>query len=117
MDSNHFDPVHEDFCHVVREPEFTALFALGADDRPESVENIDAELRLLDGTRWSASFMTLGAIDTVMSRWRETGEYGGGVFFQCSDLVIVPKPGVAAMVEAFRAIVTEGPQGALGRLQ
>jgi len=117
MSSNHFDPVDEDFYHVVREPEFTALFALGADDRVESVEDVDAELRLLDGTRWSASFMTLGAIGTVMSRWRKTGEYGGGVFFQCPDLVIVPQPGVAAMVEAFRAIVTEGSQGTLGRLE
>lgn len=51
--------------------------------------------------------MTLGAIETVMNRWRKTGEYGGGAFFQCSDLVIVPKGGVAAMVDASRAIVVE----------
>lgn len=117
MDSNHVEPVEEDVYHVVREPEFTALFMLGADDSTETVEDVDAELRLPDGTRWSASFMTLGAIETVMSRWRETGEYGGGDFFQCADLVIVPEGGVAAMVEAFRAIVAEGPQGTLGNLE
>lgn len=61
--------------------------------------------------------MTLGAIERVMNRWRETGEYGGGAFFQCSDLVIVPKGGVAAMVDAFRAIVVEGPHGTLGNLE
>ena len=60
--------------------------------------------------------MTLGAIDAVMGRWKETGEYGGGVFFQCSDLVIIPKGGVPAMVEALRAIVAEGPQMSLGKL-
>lgn len=117
MDSNHVEPMEDDIYHVVREPEFTALFMLGADDSAETVEDVDAELRLPDGTRWSASFMTLSAIQTVMKRWRETGEYGGGVFFQCSDLVIVPKGGVAAMVEAFRAIVAEGPQGTLDNLE
>ncbi|MER7763677.1 hypothetical protein [Streptomyces sp. NPDC097619] len=106
-----------DIYHVVREPEFTALFMLGADEPAETAGDVDAELRLPDGTRWSASFMTLGAIETVMKRWRESGEYGGGVFFQCSDLVIVPKPGVSAMLEAFRAIVAEGPQGTLGHLK
>ncbi|GHE36478.1 hypothetical protein GCM10018771_15920 [Streptomyces cellulosae] len=117
MDSDYVEPVEDDIYHVVREPEFTALFMLGTDDAPETVEDVDAELRLPDGTRWSASFMTLGAIETVMNRWRESAEYGGGVFFQCSDLVIVPKGGVAAMVEAFRAIVAEGPQGTLGNLE
>ncbi|MEU8702628.1 hypothetical protein AB0C61_34225 [Streptomyces sp. NPDC048680] len=117
MESNDVEPTEDDIYHVVREPEFTALFLLGADDARETVEDADAELRLPDGTRWSASFMTPGAIETVMHRWRETGEYGGGVFFQCSDLVIVPRGGVAAMVEAFRAIVAEGPQGTLGRLE
>jgi hypothetical protein len=117
MVSNHGEPMGDDIYHVVREPEFTAFFMLGANDQAETVEDVDAELRLPDGSRWSASFMTLGAIKTVMNRWRENGEYGGGVFFQCSDLVIVPQDGVAAMVEAFRAIVAEGPQGTLGNLE
>ncbi|MBK3577374.1 hypothetical protein JHN63_26955 [Streptomyces sp. MBT65] len=117
MENNHRELAEEDIYHVVKESGFTALFLLGADDRLETVEDVDAELRLPDGTRWSASFMTLGAIEVVMKRWRSTGEYGNGAFFQCSDLVIVPKGGVAAMVEAFRAIVTEGAQGTLGKLE
>ena len=63
MDSDYVEPVEDDIYHVVREPEFTALFMLGTDDAPETVEDVDAELRLPDGTRWSASFMTLGACD------------------------------------------------------
>ncbi|MYX36744.1 MULTISPECIES: hypothetical protein [unclassified Streptomyces] len=116
MENDHFEIAEDDIYHVVREPGFTALFLLSADVRAETVENVSAELRLPDGSRWSASFMTLGAIETVMNRWRETGEYGGGVFFQCSDLVVVPNAGVAAMIEAFRAIVAEGPQGTLDEL-
>jgi hypothetical protein len=93
--------MEDDFFHVVRESDFTALFMLGADDRLERVEDVDAGLRLPDGARWSAGFMTLGVIEEAMNRWRETREYGGGVFFQCSDLVIVPMSGVAVMAEEF----------------
>ncbi|MBT2381731.1 hypothetical protein J7E90_31705 [Streptomyces sp. ISL-111] len=117
MENNLVEPAECDIYHVVTEPEFTALFMLGADDLAESVEDSDAEIRLPNGTRWSASFMTLGAIERVMNRWRETGEHGDGVFFACSDLVIIPKGGVAAMVEAFRVILAEGPQGTLEKLE
>jgi hypothetical protein len=100
--------------HVVTEPDFAAVFMLGAEDRADTVENVDAQLRLPDGTRWSASFMTLGAISAVMDRWRETGECLNGAFFQVHDLVIVPERGVNAMVQAFRGILSEGgPQGVL----
>lgn len=115
--SDDFNSVDSDLFHVVREPGFVILFMLGADDRVDTVEDVDAELRLPDGSRWSATCMTLGAIDGVLNRWKETGEYGGGVYFQCPDLVIIPKPGVAVMVEAFRAIMMEGPKGILSRLE
>ncbi|MFF8501048.1 hypothetical protein ACF07L_10410 [Streptomyces anulatus] len=117
MENNLAEPAECNIYHVVTEPEFTALFMLGADDLAETVEDADAEMRLPDGTRWSASFMTLGAIERVMNRWRGTGEHGGGVFFACSDLVIIPKGGVATMVEAFRVILDEGPQGTLEKLE
>ena len=39
--------------HVVETHQFRALFMLGADDDLETVENVDAELTLPDGSRWS----------------------------------------------------------------
>jgi len=36
---------------------------LGADNDKESVENVDAEIVLADGSRWSVTFLTLGEID------------------------------------------------------
>jgi hypothetical protein len=103
-----------DPLHVVEDDRFTAVFMLGTEDRIEDVENVDAELRLPDGTRWSATFMTPREITKVLDRWRETGECGAGAFFQCPDLVIVPTGGVHAMVDAFRAILDNGgPEGTL----
>ncbi|MFF1378520.1 hypothetical protein [Streptomyces sp. NPDC058308] len=109
--------MESDLYHVVTDDRFTALFMLGADDRAEDVENADAELRLPDGTRWSATFMTLREIAAVMDRWKRTGECAGGAFFQCADLVVVPTGGVDAMTTALRALLDEGgPEGVLPEL-
>ncbi|WP_449060997.1 hypothetical protein [Planomonospora algeriensis] len=93
---------------------FSALFMLGAEDDKETVENVDAELILPDGTRWSATFMTLRAIEKVMNRWQETGECSSGAYFQCPDLVIIPVGGLAAMLNSFKGIIDSGgPEGVL----
>ncbi|MCX4672326.1 hypothetical protein OG453_37635 [Streptomyces sp. NBC_01381] len=103
--------------YVVVDDRFSALFMLGTDDRAEDVENVDVELCLPDGTRWSATFMTLREIAEVMERWKQTGECAGGAFFQCPDLVIVPTGGVDAMMASLRGIMDSGgPEGILPEL-
>jgi hypothetical protein len=79
---------------------FRVLFMLGADDDLSSIENVDAEVTLLDGTRWSATFMSMREIESIMERWRNSGENAGGEYFHCPDLVIVRDAGVPAMVRA-----------------
>lgn len=106
----------EKIYHVVREPGFSAYFLLGAGEEAETVDNTDAWVRLPDGSRWSATLLTLGAIGRVLRRWKETGEEGGGVFFACPDLVVVPESGVPAMTAALREVVAHGVQGILARL-
>lgn len=94
--------------------QFSAIFMLGAEDDEETVENVDAELILPDGTRWSATFMTLRAIEEVMNRWKETGECSSGAYFCCADLVIIPEGGLAVMLDSFKKIIDSGgPEGVL----
>jgi hypothetical protein len=103
-----------DPLYRVENQQFSALFMLGAEDDKETVKNVDAELTLPDGTRWSATFMTLHAIEEVMYRWKETGECAGGAYFQCADLVIIPEGGLAAMLDSFKGIIDSGgPEGVL----
>ncbi|MET9592016.1 hypothetical protein ABZY45_13785 [Streptomyces sp. NPDC006516] len=103
-----------DPLYRVENQQFSALFMLGAEDSKETVENVDAELSLPDGTRWSATFMTLGAIEQVMNRWKDTGECASGAYFQCSDLVIIPEGGLVAMLDSFKGIIDSGgPEGVL----
>ncbi|WP_208608492.1 hypothetical protein [Amycolatopsis pretoriensis] len=54
-------------------------FMVGGGERIEAVENVDVEVRLPDGSRWSATIFTLAEVERLMSEWVETGEYGGVV--------------------------------------
>ncbi|GAB3174077.1 hypothetical protein GCM10027259_13520 [Micromonospora palomenae] len=83
-------------------------FMPGGDDEPATVDNIDAHVHLADGTHRYATFMTTDEIGRILRRWAETGEAGGGRYFWCSDLVIIPRPGVKAMVAALEEIIRSG---------
>ncbi|MEU5433256.1 hypothetical protein AB0G73_07745 [Streptomyces sp. NPDC020719] len=88
----------------VRTDLFTVVFTLGEDDEPETVEDADAVITAPNGTRWSASFMTLRKVQEVMDRWIATGENVNGHYFQSRDLVIVREGGVESMVSALKGI-------------
>jgi hypothetical protein len=81
------------------------VFILGAEQDPETVENVDVEVRLADESRWSATFVSLAEIGRIMDRWTTTGEGLRGRYFQCADLVIVREGGVPAMVEVVRGLL------------
>lgn len=87
---------------------------LGEGDREDSLGNVDAVLTLADGSRWSATVLSLAEIAALMERWRETGEHLSGRYFVCPDLVIVREPGASNIAEVFSEIMrTGGPEGIL----
>ncbi|MFJ8689861.1 hypothetical protein [Micromonospora wenchangensis] len=73
-----------------------AVFMFGADDDAGTVENMDVEVTLDDGSRWVATLLTLDEIRRLMGRWKTTGECLDGSYFQCADLVIVERGGIDA---------------------
>lgn len=84
------------------------VFMLGANDDPATVENMDVEVVLGDGSRWSATFLTLAEIRRVMDRWAQTGECLNGTYFQCTDLVIFEHGGIEAATDLVRRLVESG---------
>jgi len=85
-----------------------AVFMLGSADDPDTVENVDVEVALDDGSRWSATFLTLAEIRRLMARWKATGECLSGAYFQCSDMVIVEQGGIVAATDLLRRLVDSG---------
>ncbi|MGW2625044.1 hypothetical protein [Micromonospora taraxaci] len=83
-------------------------FMSGEGTDPATADNIDAHVYLADGTHRYATFMTTVEIGRLLRRWAETGEAGGGHYFWCSDLVIIPRPGVEAMLAALEEMIRTG---------
>lgn len=87
------------------------LFMLGADDDPTTVENVDAELRLPDGSRWSATFLSVSEVGRILRRWEVSGEGLGGIYMHCPDLIIVSRGGVETMTRVVEDILSSGDPG------
>nr|WSX78563.1 hypothetical protein OH826_34760 [Streptomyces sp. NBC_00899] len=92
----------------VRTDRFVASFLPSAGEDLDAVCNVDVEVRLTDGSRWSATVFTVAEVQRLMERWAQTGEEAGGRYFWCSDGLIVRKAGVADMTEAINGALDEG---------
>ncbi|MFI8791330.1 hypothetical protein [Streptomyces sp. NPDC055105] len=101
----------------VRAEEFEALFLPGPDVALDEVCNVDVEVHLSDGSRWSATLFTLTEVDRLMKRWEETSEAAGGRCFCCSDGLVVRAPGISGMVTVIAELLRSGEfDGAFHRL-
>jgi hypothetical protein len=92
----------------VRTDAFEVSFLPDADKSLDEVCNVDAEVRLSDGSRWSATVFTLVEVARLMGSWSDTGEAQGGRYFYCSDGLIVRDPGLQAMTEAIAGLIDSG---------
>lgn len=55
----------------------------------ESVDNVDVFVDLNDGSRWSATLITLAQVEILMRRWAASGESLGGRYFWSPGGLIV----------------------------
>lgn len=84
---------------------FEAAFLPDAGEDLESVDTVDVEVRLKDGSRWSATIITLARVEALMGRWAASGEALGGRYFSCSDGLIVRDAGISNMTEVLAGLV------------
>ncbi|MGW5481786.1 hypothetical protein [Streptomyces sp. NPDC004008] len=74
----------------------------------ESVDNVDVFVDLKDGSRWSATIITLGQVEVIMARWADSGEALGGRYFWCSDGLIVRDLGISNMTQVLTGLMESG---------
>ncbi|WP_343235446.1 hypothetical protein [Streptomyces bauhiniae] len=72
------------------------------------MDNVDVFVDLPDGSRWSATLITLGQVELVMKRWATTGEALGGCYFQVSDGLIVRDAGIGNMTRVLVGLIENG---------
>lgn len=63
----------------------------GLDEVNPNDDNVDIVVTLSDGRRFSGTFFTLKNVETLMKRWKESGECLNGLYFFTPDCVIVKK--------------------------
>ena len=90
-------------------------FNLGEDDDPSTLENADALVTMPDGSRRSATFLTVAEVARILDRWKVSGESRSGGYLRVPDLIVTREPGVSAMVAALEDLMEEG-DGSLTRL-
>ncbi|MCG8915465.1 hypothetical protein L6E12_06655 [Actinokineospora sp. PR83] len=91
----------------VRTSSFDVAFLIDPDVDLDGVDNTDVEVRLPDGSRWSATIFTVAEVERLMARWAGTGEYSGGSYFWCHDGLIVRDPGIGNIVRVLVALHEE----------
>ncbi|MCZ0984625.1 hypothetical protein [Streptomyces diastatochromogenes] len=89
----------------VRTEHFEAAFLPNVGEDLESVDNVDVFVDLKDGSRWSATVITLAQVEAIMARWAESGEALGGRYFWCSDGLIARDAGISSMTDVLVGLV------------
>ena len=93
----------------VRTEAFEASFLPSSPDEDlDVVCNVDAEVRLLDGSRWSATVFTIAEVERLMETWTRSGEALGGRYFWCSDGLIVREPGIDSITRVIAGLLDSG---------
>ncbi len=92
----------------VRAEAFEASFLPSPDEDLDAVCNVDAEVRLVDGSRWSATVFTVAEVERLMETWKQTGEALDGGYFWCSDGLIVREPGIDSMTQVIAGLLDSG---------
>jgi hypothetical protein len=92
----------------VRTGALEMLFLPDPNEALDEVCNVDAEVRLPDGSRWGATIFTVAEVERLMTRWAGTGEALNGRYFWCSDGLIVKEPGVLPMAKVIMGLLDNG---------
>ncbi|QXE38041.1 hypothetical protein KQY30_31225 [Streptomyces sp. GMY02] len=87
---------------------FEAAFLPEMGEDLDTVDDIDVEVRLGDGSRWSATICTVAHVETLMKRWAASGEALGGRYFWRSDGLIVRDAGIGNMVQVLAGLIDNG---------
>jgi hypothetical protein len=92
------------------------IFA-GADGLDPFDDNVDVEVALADGSRWSATFFTVANVEKLFEKNRGTGECRHGLYFWASDMILVRKLDRETITETIDGLLEGGEfTRAFGRL-
>lgn len=70
-------------------------------------DNVDVQVTFPNGENFSAVFFTLRNIETLMQRYKKTGECAAGMYFWTSDMMIVERLTEKTICETVDSLLAE----------
>ena len=70
--------------------------------------NVDVEVLLKNGNRYSATFFTSKNIAAIMNNYQKTGECKNGMYFWSSNMIIIKKISRNNIKEAIAELLATG---------
>jgi hypothetical protein len=71
-------------------------------------DNVDVEIELSDGNRYSATFFTLMNIQSLMKKNKLTGECAGGLYMWASNMILVENLCLETIERTIAGLIQEG---------
>jgi hypothetical protein len=71
-------------------------------------DNVDVLIDLEDGRSYAATFFTTRNLETLMARYRESGECANGAYVWASDMIVVAELSQAVIDTAVADLIATG---------
>ena len=99
----------DDYLHKINEKDYHVIVYTGSNPLNDQDDNVDVEIMMNDGKRYSGTIFTLKNIKSIMEKDKQAGECGHGLYFGgCKDMVIVETLNYEVIAKVIRSVYKEG---------
>lgn len=88
-----------DVLHYLRRDGVEILIYCHAEELTDAIGNVDIEVRLASGGRFSATLFTIANLEALMAKDARTGENASGLYQWAIDMVIMRELSLATVAE------------------
>lgn len=101
--------VENDVYIVIPKEDFDIAILTGSGLSIDKIdENVDVEIRYKDGQLLTATFFTLQNIKSLFEENKKTGECRDGLYFYCTDMILVEELTVENIVKTVEDLIKDG---------
>lgn len=97
----------DDIFYTVDGGTFKLRLLLEENEPLDQVCNVDGCIEVPGEGWWAATYFSLAEVGRLLAQRRDGDEYGSAAYFSCTDGIIVPEPGVDAILAAARELVAD----------
>ena len=95
------------FETIIEKDDYTIRILYGADIADPRDNNVDVFVEFRNGKTYVATFFTLKNIQAIMDRYKTSGECKSGLYFYCTDMIIVNKITDKAVSDVIQGMIDE----------